>query len=92
MLEILEVYKKKTLELGLPEEKVNEILKELVDGTMTYYLKNADKSVAELNAQIASKGGVTEAGLNLLKEKNLTGLLEEVIHAAKKRSEELSTG
>jgi len=90
LLETFGVYQKKIMELGLPRDRANELLEELLDGTMTYLQRNGDKTIAELVSQIASKGGTTEAGLNLLKERNLAGLLEEVIEAAKKRSEELS--
>jgi pyrroline-5-carboxylate reductase len=41
----------------------------------------------ELIKQIASKGGTTEAGLEVLRK---GGSLEEAVKAAKKRSEELS--
>lgn len=89
LLEVLGVYQKKTLELGLSEEMAGELLEGLADGTMTYFRANTDKNVSELTGQIASKGGVTEAGLNVLRGKNLVGLLEEVLEASREKSEEL---
>lgn len=89
LLEMLDVYKRKTLELGLPVEKANELLKTLVDGTMAYLLANSGKSSSELIGSIASKGGVTEAGLEILRSKNVPNILNEVIETARKQSEEL---
>jgi pyrroline-5-carboxylate reductase len=45
---------------------------------------------AELVRRVASKGGTTEAGLAVLKKKNIGGILAEMVNAAAQRAKELS--
>jgi pyrroline-5-carboxylate reductase len=89
LLEILNVLKKKTAELGLSESLANELLTQLVQGTMSYLEASSPKSIPDLIDQIASKGGTTEAGLKSFRENKLDDLLGSVIEAARKRAQEL---
>lgn len=55
-----------------------------------HLINNADKSLAELIQDVASKGGTTEAALKTFDEKHLKNILQEGILAAKKRAQELN--
>ena len=89
LLEILAVLKKKTEELGVSGTEANELMSQLVTGTMTYFESNSKKGIPELINQIASKGGTTEAGLKSFRENKLDHLLEGVVESARKRSQEI---
>lgn len=91
LLEILSVFKWKAGEMGLPESQANELLIQLVRGTISYFEANPQKSIPELVDQIASRGGTTEAGLRSFKENKMELLIGSMIEAARKRSEELGS-
>lgn len=91
LMEFLEVFHRKTAEFGLPQSIANELVAQLVSGTMAYFEENSvAKSIPELIGQIASKGGTTEAGLKFFRENKLDSLFEGVIEAARKRAHEIS--
>ena len=90
LLEILNVFKWKTGELGVSEATANELLIQLGRGTMSYFEDDSKRNIPELISRIASKGGTTEAGLNYFRDHKIGDLMTEVIEAAKRRSEELS--
>jgi pyrroline-5-carboxylate reductase len=90
LLEVLQSFKNKISELGISEEMQNELLEELVLGTIAYFSANQkEKNINEMIEKITSRGGTTEAGLKSFKENNLGKLLEEVIVSAEKKSQEL---
>lgn len=90
LLEVLEVFHKKTATLGLPSGVAKDLVAQLVSGTMAYFEQNAGaKSIPDLIDQIASKGGTTEAGLNSFRGNKLNDLFEGVIEAARKRAQEI---
>ena len=90
LLEILEVFHKKTGALGLSPAVANELVGQLVSGTMAYFEANSSaKNIPELIDQIASKGGTTEVGLKSFRENRLNEILEGGIEAARKKSEEI---
>ena len=73
--------------LDISEETTDELLIELVMGTITYFQKNhAKTSIEDLIKNIASKGGTTEAGLNYLKKNKVDKLFENVIITAENKS------
>ena len=53
-------------------------------------LKVSKKSPEILRNNVTSKGGTTEAALNILNNNNFEKILKEAVFAAKKKSEELS--
>ncbi len=90
ILEVLDTFKFRTEELGVSEDKVNEMIINLLSGTKKYLEKNCyDNSIEELIKKITSKGGTTEAGLKTFKKNKISQSLSEVITSAKNRSEEL---
>ena len=89
ILKTLEVFKERAVLLGIDEKRTNELLLELIYGTTAYLENNQDKSIDELVQNIASRGGVTEAGLNSFKENNIAKLLDEVLENAQNKSKEM---
>ena len=90
LLAMLEPLKNKIRGLNISDKEANELLAELVAGTLTYFQENhARNSIEDLIKAITSKGGTTEAGLAFFKDKNLDKLIGDVILAAEKRSEKM---
>ena len=72
--------------LGFTSKIARSIAKATTEGSIGY-LEKTKLSPAEAKKQVVSKGGTTEAGLEILRRGNS---LEEAVKAAKKRAEELS--
>ena len=90
LLTILQALKNKISELGISDREANDLLIELIIGTITYFKENCtQKSIDNLIKDITSKGGTTEAGLNYLRKNNLDQLFEKVILEAQKKSKEI---
>ncbi len=78
--------KKGALEAGFSLSDA-EYLSETTTDTCFSFARLGNSSSEEIEKQVTSKGGTTDAGLTALRE---TGSLSEAIKAAKKRAEELS--
>lgn len=76
------------LPLGLNEKLARDLFLNTILGTVTLMQKSKLKA-HELIAQVASKKGMTEAGLSVLDKNRFTQLLGECIQEAVKRSHEL---
>ena len=74
---------------GLEPELANKLAIATIIGSGKL-LEFSGKTPAELRDQVTSPGGMTAAGLKVFAEENLTGLMELVLEAARKRSIELS--
>lgn len=77
-----------SLPLGLNEKLARELFLNTILGTVKLMQKSKLKA-HELIAQVASKKGMTEAGLNVLDKNRFTPLLGECIQETVKRSHEL---
>ena len=76
--------------LGLPEEKARQFALAMVDGAAALAAQS-DDTPGELAEKVASKGGVTRAGLDVLDEDEaLTRLLVGTLRSARDRSVEMS--
>ncbi|MBM5783216.1 MAG: pyrroline-5-carboxylate reductase [Pelagibacterales bacterium] len=85
-----EIFTKIAIKLGLDNEESAEIVKTLFLGTSLMSC-NSDLNFAELKKSVTSKGGTTEAALEILEnKKSLENLFEKAIEAAKTKSEILS--
>ena len=90
ILEFLKVFKNRMVNLEIPEDQSNGLLVELLLGTAAYFDKNkTEKSISELIQNVASKGGITEAGLNYFRNNKLDESIEGVLIAAEKKSQEM---
>ncbi len=91
ILEVIKVFKSKSSELDLDEQKINQMIVGLLKGTTSYLENNLESSsIEKLVAKITSKGGTTEAGLVRFKQNKIDKLFEEVLDDAKFKSKELS--
>ncbi len=90
LLTILQVLKNKITELNIADSKIDELLIELVTGTVTFLQENHKRTnIEDLIKKVASKGGVTEAGLNYFKSNNLDKFFGDVIVTAQKKSKDM---
>lgn len=74
--------------LGFTKEQAKILLFATIDGANELLKKKPDPTA--LKKQVASKGGTTEAGLNVLEKSGLTRILNKTLKAAVKRAKELS--
>lgn len=74
------------LGLGFTDDQANILAKVTANGSLAF-LEESGLSLSELKRQVASKGGTTEAGLEVLHK---GGSLQEAVKAALSRAEELS--
>lgn len=74
--------------LGFDKKVAEEMLLATIDGANDILQK--EKDALGLKMQVASKGGTTEAGLNVLAKSGLTIILKKTLKAAVNRAEELS--
>jgi len=77
------------VELGLRPSHALNLTVETVKGA-TILLQETGEPVASLRKKVTSKGGTTEAALNVLERKRFKETLIEAVRAAARRSKELS--
>lgn len=75
--------------LGLPADISKKLVLQTLLGA-TEMMLNSKESPGELTKKVTSKGGTTLAGLEVLKKKGFTRILEACMKRAAKRAEELS--
>lgn len=76
--------------LGLPEEQANRLAKATVDGATALAMRS-EHSPGELARRVASKGGVTQAGLDTLDaDDRLLKLMTDTLRDASARSAAMS--
>ncbi|KJJ85108.1 pyrroline-5-carboxylate reductase [Candidatus Omnitrophus magneticus] len=76
--------------MGLKESVARELIVETLYGASTILRHEKIKSFNDLIAGVASKGGTTEAALNVFNKKGLNDIFIDALSQAKKRSEELN--
>ena len=79
------------LNLGFDKDMAEKLVRHTLFGA-SKLLKDEELSAKGLIEKVASKGGTTEAALNVLNEKNVHNVINEAISKAKERSGELSRG
>jgi pyrroline-5-carboxylate reductase len=75
--------------MGFDESTALQFVKQTMLGAY-HLINNADLSLDDLIKAVASKGGTTEAALQVFGLKELGNTLKEGIFAAEKRAKELS--
>lgn len=85
---MIESWLKAIAQLGFSLSEAKELLFSTLDASLDLLRKNGNPT--ELRQQVASKGGTTEAGLNVLIKKDLDQLWRQTLRAAYKRAKELS--
>lgn len=84
----VESWLKAVIGLGFDKKMAEEVLLAVIDGANDILQK--EKNTSCLKAQVASKGGTTEAGLKVLEKGRLTALLRNTLRQAAKRASSLS--
>ena len=74
--------------VGLPDEVARDLVVQTMLGTARF-LAETSEDPADLVRKVATPGGTTEAGLEVLTKENLTGIVSETIRRATERSKEL---
>ncbi len=77
------------IKLGLPSDLARDLARQTVAGS-GFMLERRDKDAAELRRAVTSKGGTTQAALEvLMSESGLASILRTAVKAAYQRSREL---
>ena len=74
---------------GIDEKSVRKMVLSTIQGTAKILMSTPLNEEA-LISKVATKGGTTEAGLNVMKERNLDQILLESFHATTNKAQELS--
>ncbi len=77
--------------LGLPSEKANALVLQLVRGAAELACQS-DQPLARLREQVTSPGGTTAAGLQAMNERGIGSVIDAGVKAAYRRSIELGQG
>jgi len=89
IFEVANILSKLMSEQGFEKEVAQKLVEQMILGAATLMSK-ASESPQELRNDVTSKGGTTEAALNILKAKNLEGMIESAIKANITRAQELA--
>lgn len=93
ILAYLKAFKDKIRAFDLPETVLDALVLELSEGTLRYYSEGCrSQTLEELIGAISSKGGTTQAGLDYFRDHRLAETADEMLEAARKRSEEMGRG
>ncbi|WNC73216.1 pyrroline-5-carboxylate reductase [Thalassotalea psychrophila] len=86
----MEAMQNKAMEFGFSEKIARELVQQTAVGAAQMVIQNTD-SIATLRENVTSKGGTTQAALNVFKVGNLDDLVDNAMDAAKQRSIEITT-
>ncbi|WP_455198661.1 pyrroline-5-carboxylate reductase [Kaarinaea lacus] len=86
---IMEAIESAGIKLGLPPETARLLTLQTAFGAAKMALESSE-SAATLRENVTSPGGTTEQGLRVLDENNIDRLFNDVLGAARDRSEELA--
>ena len=89
LLQIYESFIASAKEHGLSDEVAEKMVLETAH-SLCHLVSKSDESLQELIAQVTSKGGTTEAGLEVLKSSAHKDIIAKTISAAAGRSSEIS--
>lgn len=88
---LAEALEKSAVNFGFEAESAKELVVELFAGTAEL-IDSGDKSCSELRTAVTSKGGTTEAAIKSMEAAGFEGMVNEAVHAAKNRAQELNKG
>ena len=75
--------------LGLKENLAHDLVLQTLKGAVKF-LENAKEPASSLRARVTSKGGTTQAALNVFNQRKLEKIFREALRAASRRAGELS--
>ncbi|MDO8435639.1 MAG: pyrroline-5-carboxylate reductase dimerization domain-containing protein, partial [bacterium] len=85
---VLSLFEEQAEKLGFSPEQAQEIVRQMFIGAAKI-TEGDERSFTELRGSAASKGGVTESGIAVLSNRDLSGIMQEVFETALKRVREL---
>ena len=74
---------------GLPQDIVKKLCLATAKGAIELAIQSQD-SFKELREKVTSKGGTTQAALQVMQSRDIAGIIEQAINAATHRSQELA--
>ncbi|MFH0810460.1 MAG: pyrroline-5-carboxylate reductase [Pseudomonadota bacterium] len=86
---IIEALTDAGVNLGLPRPQAQELAAQTVLGSAKMVLEGVAPSPAELRAMVASPGGTTIRGLQIMERAGIRGIIMDTVEAAAKRSRKL---
>lgn len=84
----LEAFIDAAIAVGLPRDVAEELCIQTLVGSAAL-ARDTGKQPAELRAMVTSKGGTTAAGLQVLEDADLRGVIKRAVAAARERAKEL---
>ncbi len=85
----VECLKKAAVSLGFEEQLSQALVLQTLKGSLKL-LEESKEDVAVLRAKVTSKGGTTQAAMEVFEKNDLVKIFEEALKAAAKRAEELA--
>ncbi len=89
IFQILNDLKSVITNFGFDTETSNELVLNTLIGSLNYYVES-EEDLDSLVGKVASKGGTTREGLNVIQDKKLKETFKEIFEASIKRAKELS--
>jgi pyrroline-5-carboxylate reductase len=90
VLEFMDAFINAGLQFGLPEQEARSLILDLVQGTVNW-AKASTEPMLNLQAQVVSPGGTTEAALKLLHTQHWNQMLQEAIGCAYHRADSMKS-
>lgn len=85
----VEHFSKAAVSLGLDKNLAHELVAETIKGSLGL-LEQQKKDAGQLRAKVTSKGGTTQAAINVFAKHKSEKVFKSALNAAKKRAKELS--
>ena len=85
----IESFTKAVQSLGFDEKTAQELVARTVKGSLDLLDYRQEKATV-LRERVTSKGGTTQAAMDVFKRKGFDGILKDALHAARRRAKELS--
>lgn len=86
----LQTMQEECIRMGFLESDARMLVQEAMAGSAKMVIENADLSLAELRAQVTSKGGTTAAAINSFINDDIAGVVSKAMQAAVSRAEEMA--
>ncbi len=89
VFQFIEQFNNAARSLGLDKNLANELVLQTIQGSLNL-LEQDKKDAGQLRVQVTSKGGTTQAALDVFRKKRSENIFKSALSAAKKRAKELS--
>ena len=89
VFQFIEQFNKAAVSIGLDKNLANELVLQTIQGSLKL-LVHEKKDAGQLRAMVTSKGGTTQAALDVFQKKHSQEIFKAALSAAKKRAKELS--